>query len=59
MKPGIIFATYLSVTQLDLRETQVREEQERAARKPEASETVAGRPSPPRRLLRALRGATA
>jgi hypothetical protein len=59
MKPGIVFATYLSVTQHDLRGGQIREEQERAARKPEPPETVAERPSPPRRLLRALRGATA
>ncbi|HEY7562346.1 MAG TPA: hypothetical protein VH650_09235 [Gaiellaceae bacterium] len=58
MKAGIVFATYLSVTQHDLRGRQAREEQERA-RKPEAPETVAERPSPSRRLLRALRGATA
>jgi hypothetical protein len=59
MKPGIVFATYLSVTQHDLRDRQIREEQKRAARKPEAPETAADRPSPSRRLLRALRGATA
>jgi hypothetical protein len=58
MKPGIIFATYLSITQHDMRDGQIRDERERA-RKPEAPETVAERPSPSRRLLRALRGATA
>jgi hypothetical protein len=57
MKPGIVFATYLSVTRHDLPDGQIREERE--PRKPEAAETVADRPSPPRRLLRALRGATA
>jgi hypothetical protein len=57
MKPGIIFATYLSITQHDT-DGQIRDERERA-RKPEAPETVAERPSPSRRLLRALRGATA
>ncbi|HWB55332.1 MAG TPA: hypothetical protein VG479_00175 [Gaiellaceae bacterium] len=57
MKPGIAIATYLSVTQSDT-SGQIREEQERA-RKPEAPETVVERQSPPRRLLRALRGATA
>jgi hypothetical protein len=60
MKAGIVFATYLSVTRNDMRVGQVRDEDERErARRPEAPETVAERPSPPRRLLRALRGATA
>jgi hypothetical protein len=58
MKQGIVFATYLSVTQHDLRDGQIRQKRERP-RKPEAPETVAERPSPSRRLLRALRGATA
>jgi hypothetical protein len=58
MKAGIVFATYLSVTRNDMRVGQVRDERERA-RRPEAPETVAERPSPSHRLLRALRGATA
>ena len=57
MKTGIAIVTYLSVTQFE-GDRQIREELDRS-RKPAAPERVAERPSPPRRLLRALRGATA
>ena len=57
MKTGIAIVTYLSVTQFE-RDRQIREELDRS-RKPAAPERVADPPSPPRRLLRALRGATA
>jgi hypothetical protein len=58
MKPGIAIVTYLSVTQFTTDEHEVRDELDRA-RTPEAPETADERPSPSRRLLRALRGATA
>lgn len=58
MKSGIVIATYLSVTQFPTDEHEVREGLDRV-REPQAPETADERPSPPRRLLRALRGATA
>ena len=57
MKTGIAIVTYLSVTQFE-GDRQIREELDRS-RKPAVPERVAERPSPSRRLLRALRGATA